>query len=410
MPQKYKILVSAYACSPNKGSEPGMGWNFVTGLSNFHEVHVIVEKRKWQQPINEYLNLHPTLKQNLIFHFIEKKRNKWLRKLWPPTYYWFYKEWQKKTYKLALELNQIENFDIIHQLNMVGYREPGYLWKIEKPFVWGPIGGLENTPWRFLPSLGFKGMIHFTGRNIINQLQKNFSSRPKKAAVRKNNSLISATPDNQKEILTLWKKNSAVLCEVGQVDSNLLDLEKRGHEPIRIIWSGVHEPRKNLQLVLNALAQVKIDWELHILGSGPEIVSWQKLSNKLGIDTKCIWHGWLPLDKALRVLQNGHLFCVSSIHDLTSTVLLEALSYGLPVVCLDHCGFSHVINNTCGIKIPVTNPKETKKGFAIAIEKLYHDEALRYQLAEGALQRSKDFSWDKKITQLNLIYQEVVNQ
>jgi glycosyltransferase involved in cell wall biosynthesis len=69
-----------------------------------------------------------------------------------------------------------------------------------------------------------------------------------------------------------------------------------------------------------------------------------------------------------------------------------------------------VINNTCGIKIPVTNPKETKKGFAIAIEKLYHDEALRYQLAEGALQRSKDFSWDKKITQLNLIYQEVVNQ
>ena len=46
---------------------------------------------------------------------------------------------------------------------MVGYREPGYLWKIEKPFVWGPIGGLENSPWRFLPSLGIKGFMFYPG-------------------------------------------------------------------------------------------------------------------------------------------------------------------------------------------------------------------------------------------------------
>ena len=93
MPKKLKILVSAYACAPNKGSEPGMGWNFVTGLANFHELHVIVEKRKWEQPILEYLKVYPELKANLRFYFIDKTRNKWLRKLWPPSYYWFYKVW-----------------------------------------------------------------------------------------------------------------------------------------------------------------------------------------------------------------------------------------------------------------------------------------------------------------------------
>ena len=83
-------------------------------------------------------------------------------------------------------------------------------------------------------------------------------------------------------------------------------------------------------------------------------------------------------------------------------------SGGRPLISLDHCGFSHVVNDTCGIKIPVTNPKEAINDFTIAIEKLYNDEALRYQLAEGALKRSKDFSWDKKIIHLNNIYKSLV--
>ena len=406
--QKLKILVSCYACSPYRGSEPGMGWNFVKGISAFHEVHVLVEQLKWETDITKYLDENPELKQNLKFYFIKKKRNKRLRKIWSPSYYWFYKQWQQKAYQLALKLNNTEHFDVVHQLNMVGYREPGYLWKMAIPFVWGPIGGLENTPWSFLPSLGFKGMLHFTGRNLINTFQKHFSSRPKQAASRKNNTLIAATPDNQSEILNVWGKHSKVICEVGKVESNIVSLQKREKEALRIVWSGVHEPRKNLQLLLFALANVKIDYELHILGSGTETESWRKLSNKLGVDINCIWHGWLPLDKSLNILQSGHLFCVSSIHDLTSTVLLEAISFGLPVVCLDHCGFSYVINDASGIKIPVTNPKQGAKDFANTIEKLYHDEALRYQLAEGALNRSKDFSWDKKIVQLNNIYKSVV--
>ena len=127
MPKKLKILVSAYACAPNKGSEPGMGWNFVIGLAKFHELHVIVEKRKWEQPINDFLEHNPGLNDSVTFYFIDKKRNKPLRKIWPPSYYWFYKKWQKKAYKLACQLDQKENFDLIHQLNMVGYREPGYL-------------------------------------------------------------------------------------------------------------------------------------------------------------------------------------------------------------------------------------------------------------------------------------------
>ena len=411
MPKKLKILVSAYACAPNKGSEPGMGWNFVMGLSNFHELHVIVEKRKWEQPILEYLKVYPELKANLRFYFIDKTRNKRLRKIWPPSYYWFYNVWQKKAYKLALELDKKENFDLIHQLNMVGYREPGYLWKIEKPFVWGPIGGLENSPWRFLPSLGIKGFIFYTGRNLMNLWQRNFSTRPKKAARRTNTSLIAATPDNQRLLYNLWDRRAEVVCEVGQekdIIKILPSIRILDDEPLKIVWSGLHNPRKNLPLLFNALKKITIPFELHILGNGEMTKTWKKIAQKKGLDKNCNWYGWVERQKAIDIMSSGHVFCITSISDLTSTVTLEALSYSLPIISLDHCGFSHVVNDSCGIKINVSTPKKATLDFSLALKKIYEDENLRQRLSEGALLRAKDFSWESKINRLNDIYTELL--
>ena len=413
MQKKLKILISAYACGPNRGSEPGMGWDFVSSLSEFYEVHVIVEKRKWEQPINEYLELRPVLKQNLSFHFIDKKRNKWLRKLWPPSYYWFYKTWQKKAYQLAIELDEKENFDIIHQLNMVGYREPGYLWKINKPFVWGPIGGLENSPWRFLPSLGIKGFIFYTGRNVFNGIQRHFSKRPKQAAKRNNASLIAATPGNQKMIQKFWHRNAEVICEVGQEKNSIKIVPSKrvsANEPLKIIWSGIHTSRKNLPLLLDALERVTISYELHVLGKGEMTNAWKNIAQAKGLTEYCFWYGWIERQRAIEVMSSGHVFCITSISDLTSTVTLEALSYGLPILCLDHCGFAHVVNDTCGIKIPVTIPKEASIGFKKAIETLYFDEVLRQNLSEGALVRAQDFSWEGKTEKLNSIYTKLLGE
>ena len=44
MSKKLKILISAYACEPDKGSEPGVGWNWAKQISRFHEVWVITRK------------------------------------------------------------------------------------------------------------------------------------------------------------------------------------------------------------------------------------------------------------------------------------------------------------------------------------------------------------------------------
>lgn len=411
MHKKLKILVSAYACSPNRGSEPGMGWNFVLGLAEFHEVHVISEKLKWEKPVTAFLKENPELAHRLKFYFIEKKRNKPLRKICPPSYYWYYRHWQQKAFRLARELDEVENFDIVHQLNMVGYREPGYLWKLQKPFVWGPIGGLDNSPWRFLPSLGFKGMIFYAGRNLINLWQRNFKLRPRKAASHPNSRLIAATPSNANFIKKRWKRDAQIITEVGQEATDNVHISSRSkNEPLKIFFSGLHIPGKNLPLLLRALKTAQFPFELHILGKGEMTKKWKRIANKYGIQNSCIWHGWLEKEKAISTMQQGHVFCITSISDLTSTVTLEALSYGLPVVCLDHCGFAHVVNESCGIKIPVDTPTKAAHNFAIALEKLFNNEEYRQELSRGAINRAADFSWDKKIEQLNSIYSELLKK
>ena len=411
--QKLKILVSCYACSPFRGSEPGMGWSFVKGISDFHEVHVLVEQLKWESDIHKYLDEHPELKANLKFYDIKKKRRKRLRKIWPPSYYWFYKQWQQKAYQLAVKLHETEHFDLVHQLNMVGFREPGYLWKLAIPFVWGPIGGMENTNFKLLFNLPFKDFVFYSLRNLINTYQKSILIRPKKAAKRLNSMLISATEKNQLDIKKYWGVDSILIPEVGQyIALDTFVSKRKKTEPLKIIWSGQHTGGKALNILLKSLAllDTDINWELKVLGVGNMTKRWQSLSENLNIAKKCHWHGWIEKDKALAIMQTGHVLCITSIKDLTSTVTLEGLSLGLPIITIDHCGFSNVINDTCGIKIPIAYTKELSMSFKNGIEKLYHDEALRYKLAEGALKRSKDFSWDKKIMQLNNIYTKLLRE
>ena len=42
------------------------------------------------------------------------------------------------------------NFDLVHQVNFMTFREPGYLWTLDAPFVWGPWGGGAELPLAFL--------------------------------------------------------------------------------------------------------------------------------------------------------------------------------------------------------------------------------------------------------------------
>ena len=412
MTRPLNILISAYACSPYKGSEPGVGWGFVAELAKHHHLWVIVEEEKFRADIEKYLADNPALADRVHFYFIAKQRNRRLRKLWPPSYYWYYRRWHQQALDLARELHEEVGFDIAHQLTMVGFREPGYLWQLGVPFVWGPVGGMGYFPWRFLPTLGVKGALYYLAYNLFNWRQMRFFMRPRRAAAAAGCGLIAATPENVTGAARYWGNRQATLMsEVGVPPFQAVSPTRREAEaPLQIVWTGLHIPRKALNLALKALARLpaSCQWQLQVLGEGERTKLWKKLAYDLGIADRVTFHGWLSRDKAMHVMQQSHVMLITSLRDLTSTVTVEALAQGLPIVCLDHCGFAGVVNDHCGIKVPVTSPASTIAGLAEAISRLEADEQFRYQLACGALQRAADFSWESKITVLNAVYDNVL--
>ena len=92
---RLKVLVGAYACSPSRGSEFGVGWGWVEAISKYHDLWVITGTQ-CKDEIEAELARRPELRSRIRFHYIARTRYLWAEKLWPPAYLFTYKhQWQK---------------------------------------------------------------------------------------------------------------------------------------------------------------------------------------------------------------------------------------------------------------------------------------------------------------------------
>lgn len=400
-----KILISAYACSPIRGSEPGVGWGFVRALARNHELWVITELG-FRSEIDSFLDKQNGLR-NVRFYYLKRDRNRIIEKLWPPSYYTTYRAWHEKAFCLARELHQLVTFDIVHQLTMVGYREPGYLWKLGVPFVWGPVGGIGCLPWRFIFSLGAYGGLYYFFYNCINAYQIRFYRRPYTAAKKAKGGLIAINKENQEGFQKHYRLPCSVCFPVGPPHNRNIEVARRGKdESLRIVWIGLHQPGKALNLGLLALAMLpkQLRWELLVIGDGRERKRWERQALRLGISGRILFTGQLSRQATLDSLRLSHVHLLTSLREGTPTVVVEAFACGVPTVCFDVSGMQDMVDHTCGVKVAVTSPNKTILGMAKAIEKLYSDEQGRVTLALGALERTNEFDWAKKVKVLNQIY------
>jgi glycosyltransferase involved in cell wall biosynthesis len=416
-----RVLAIAYACNPERGSEDGVGWGWVSHIAERHQVLVITAD--FQRPaIERWQAANPEARQRIGFAYVPSRpwhyrpEGTWLKievSIFKPLMNLAYQHWLGEALRVARNEARNEQFDLVHLITYVGYRFPGKFWTIGLPFVWGPIGGMENTPWRLLPLMGFRGAVFYAFRNIVNSLQLRFLSGPKSAFAAGDGCAIAATSGIQAAISKHYKSSSTVICEVGPPDiPSSQPLLRESRAPLVICWSGTHLPGKALPLLLRALATLRpeIGWRLKVLGDGPCMRKWRRIAERLGIDSRCEWQGWISRSESLAQMRASHAFAITSLKDLTSTVALEALSLGLPVICLDHCGFADLVTADCGIKIPAGSPKEIYTGFAAAVEQLWSDESERRRLAAGAVARTQQYSWRNKLDALDDVYRSAVGR
>ncbi len=410
---RLKVLASAYACAPNKGSELGMGWNWVTSLARHCRLTVISEGEFRLEIENALKQIQPDDRPE--FHFInvsEKTRLRcWNQGDW--RFYNDYKKWQIKVCELAGKLISKNQFDLLHQLNMIGYREPGYLWKLSLPLVWGPVGGFVQMPWRYMPILGIKDAAFYSVRNLLNFIQMRYSPRIKTAAARAN-AVVAATRNDQEAIRRIHGRKCRIISETGAfpIDRQISRNSYDGSRALRITWCGRFLGLKALPLALRAVAYIKKhrEIELHIIGSGPKKNSWKQLASSLGIDSVCRWLGQVDHKKSVEIIRKNDVLLFTSVQDATTNTVLEALGSGTPVICHDACGFGTAINDSCGIRIPMHSPAKSIHGFAAAIEKIASDPELAANLSKGALKRAEELQWDNNAKQMLEVYSNAIDR
>ena len=114
--------------------------------------------------------------------------------------------------------------------------------------------------------------------------------------------------------------------------------------------------------------------------------------------------------EVVSAMKSADLFLFTSVSEDTSTVVLEAVSYGLPVLCFDACGMSTVITNDVGIKIPLTNPEQSIKDFANAISMLHDNRTLLQTMSKNCYKRACELSWDNKAKSVLAMYENVLKK
>ena len=408
------ILINAYACSPNMGSEPGMAWNWCVNLAKHCELHIITEG-EFRDKIEAAL---PALPQGKNMHFYYNPVPERIRKMcWNQgdwRFYFYYKQWQKKTLQIAQEIIKKHHIDLIHQLNMVGFREPGYLWNInEKPFIWGPIAGLGSIPFSFLKGGGIKFTLFYLIKNQITKLQLKYSSKVN-AALKKADILITATPESSDIIQKTHHIDSIQINETGcYIKENTSDIKKED-SPFNILWVGRFIYTKQLKLALDVIKEIRNlkNIRFHIVGQAfkeEETQTYKSYATTLGIDDICVWCGQIPNNQVMRLMRKSHIFFFTSIFEATSTVILEAIQNKLPIVCFDRCGFGPIVDSSIGRKIRLSTPQNAVKDFSREITDLYNHRELLQEMADNCKARQRELSWESKAKQMVELYQKTLN-
>lgn len=400
------ILASAYAINPYKGSEDGMGWNFVMQIARFNRV-IAVTRENNRFEIERYMRENPSdlYKHVSILYF---DLPYWMR-------FWkkggrgamlYYLLWQRGIVGFVRKQNI--QFDIVHNLNFHNDWTPSFLWKLRKPFVWGSVGHHPLIPSQYLKPYPSKYKVQDRATWLVKKYFWNFSNSLRQTV--KHADHILCMNESVPQAMGL-KSKYAIVPSVATQDFGWDEAQCPGSS-FRIISAGRFVPLKGFDLTIRAFAAFckklpKSDrnrCELLLVGSGPEELRLKNLVDSLEIANSVKFISWIKREELMTLYKESSVFLFPS-HEGAGMVVAEALSFGLPVVCLDNEGPGQFITEECGISVPQGNYETTVEGLAEALNRIYQDQKMHSAMKVAARRRFEThFHWDRRGEMLQEIY------
>ncbi len=399
-----KIILSAYACSPIRGSEPGNGWAWASSLAKSgYEVWCItntedkdeIEKEKEKQQLN---NLH------FCFVTIPLGLDKFLLDTSSKKVYLHYYLWRKSGAKKALHLHKEINFDIAHHVTFGSLQQGTFLWKLENvKLIFGPAGGGQKALPNFKRYFGKAWkteLIRNAFSNLSFKISKTLKQTLKKSAHilvtnKETEELIKATPYYDTARVHMMLDNA-----VPPSMENISLPEKEYGNMLQLLWVGRMLPRKGLNLVLHALSFLPedINYQLTVIGGGECFNQLDKWISEYSLNKeRLIIRGQIPFTNVIEYYKTSDIFVFCSLRDSCPAQLNEAMAFGLPPIVLDIHGSALAVPENCGIKVKATTPVETAKAIAAEIVALNRDKERLRQLSINSYNYAQKNTWKEKV-------------
>jgi len=401
------ILATAYAINPYKGSEDGMGWNFVMQIARFNKV-IAVTRENNRPHIEKYMRENPSeLYNNTEFLYFDTP-------MW--TRFWkrggrgamlYYLLWQRMVISFIHKSGVA--FDLVHNLNFHNDWSPSFLWKLGKPFVWGPIGHHPLIPSAYLKPYSKKYLAKDRLTWLVKMFFWNFSLALRRTL--KHADLVWSMNPSVQKILPLQGIRQIISPSVATQDFGWNEHLKSGN--FELLSVGRLVPLKGFDLTIRSFAsflctlsaEERANVSLKIIGSGPEENLLKKIADEEGIASNVTFIGWIDRSDVMELFRNASVFVFPS-HEGAGMVVPEALSFGVPVITLDNEGPGGFISPECGVAVARGDYDGTVNRLAESMGDLYRNPTKLQTMRMAARKHFVDhFHWDRRGEQLKSIYE-----
>jgi glycosyltransferase involved in cell wall biosynthesis len=396
-----KLLISAFSCAPDGDSEQATGWSWTTEAHRLgHEVCVLVCPAH-RDAIASAVRQDAALKEirwvfpELAYWPVQQgKEPKWSR-----TYNLL---WQKAALRVARALHREVGFDVVHHLTWAGFRVPTFLGSLGPPLILGPIGGGETSPPSLRDAFPLSGRILERIRDFNNatvMINPWIRRELIEAAV-----IFASTSDTRNLFSRSVKNKTFAFTQLCITNPPLLGPRMARQGPPRLLcaarlyyWKGVHIAIRAFAELLSQCPEARFS----IVGTGPEEHRLKAEAARYDVADRIDFISWLPRRQLFDLYESHDLFVFPSLHDSGGLVVLEAMSRGLPVVCLDLGGPKDTVTPNAGVIIKTAglNTAQVASRIAAELTDLIASPTRLAALTAGAISRANEFLLPNRVTQ-----------
>jgi len=223
--------------------------------------------------------------------------------------------------------------------------------------------------------------------------------------------LLACKSENQRAFAAVHGRKPQVIAGSGIPALLCPRPQRRPHSTLRLLWIGRLENLKALPILLRALTRLpsSLSYELRIMGQGFAKKAWQRMAARLGLAARMVWFYSSDWDRVYAEYLAADLFIFTSMRESIPTVIIEALSAGLPIIYLDHFGLRDMIAPECGIGVAMKTPRQVVQDLAQAIALLAGDAETRDRMGAASALQAQNFLWSRQGEELNRLMLQVLD-